>query len=106
MTLQIDYPTAEPNGTFPRLRRQNKQKVQQHSLLRGSYMSAKGLLNLSKELRKGDKMRGLLSILSLFCNRFNKFNNTGARMLDYIYHVTLKLLKIVKILPSYSQRYN
>ena len=51
-------------------------------------------------------MRGLLSILSLFRNKFNKFNNTGARMLDYIYHVTLKLLKIVKILPSYSQRYN
>ena len=31
---------------------------------RGSYMSAHVLLNLSKELRKRDKMRGLLSILS------------------------------------------
>ena len=30
-------------------------------------------------------MRGLLSILSLFCNEFNKFNNTGAQMLDSIY---------------------
>ena len=37
-------------------------------------------------------MRGLLSILSLFRNKFNKFNNTRARMLDSIYHMknTLK----------------
>ena len=27
-----------------------------------------------------------------FCNNFDKFNNTGARMLDSIYHMTLKLL--------------
>ena len=33
---------------------------------RGSYMSAHVLLNLSKELWKRDKMRGLPSILSLF----------------------------------------
>ena len=33
-------------------------------------------------------MRGLPSILSLFRNEFNKFNNTGARMLDSIYHMT------------------
>ena len=33
-------------------------------------------------------MRGLLSILSLFRNECNKFNNTRARMLDSIYHVT------------------
>ena len=39
-------------------------------------------------------MRGLLSILSLFRNELNKFNNTGARMLDLIYYMTLKLLKI------------
>ena len=39
-------------------------------------------------------MRGLPSILSLFRNKFNKFNNTGARMLDSIDHMTLKLLKI------------
>ena len=31
--------------------------------------------------------------LSLFRNEFNKFNNTGARMLDSIYHMTSKLLK-------------
>ena len=33
-------------------------------------------------------MRGLPSILSLFRNEFNKFNNTRARLLDSIYHVT------------------
>ena len=34
-------------------------------------------------------MQGLPSILSLFCNELNNFNNTEARMLDYIYHMTL-----------------
>ena len=33
-------------------------------------------------------MRGLPSNLSLFRNEFNKFNNTRARMLDSIYHMT------------------
>ena len=33
-------------------------------------------------------MQGLPSILSLFRNEFNKFNNTRARMLDSINHVT------------------
>ena len=59
---------------------------------RGSYMSAHVLLNLFNELGKRDKMRGLSSILSLFRNEFNKFNNTRARMLDSIYHMTLRLL--------------
>ena len=59
---------------------------------RGSYMSAHVLLNLLNELGKRDKMRGLLSILSLFRNEFNKFNNTRARMLDSIYHMTLRLI--------------
>ena len=57
-------------------------------------MSAHVLLNLLNELRKSAKMRGLPSILSLFCNEFNKFNNTGTRLLDSIYHMTLKFLKI------------
>ena len=57
-------------------------------------MSAHVLSNLLNELGKRDKMRGLPSILSLFRNEFNKFNNTGARMLDAFYHMTLKLLKI------------
>ena len=56
-------------------------------------------------------MRGLPSILSLFRNEFNEFNNTRARMLDSIYHMILKLIKnrILrendKILPSFMQRY-
>ena len=63
----------------------------QVSRYRGSYMSTHVLLNLLNELRKRDKMRGLPSILSLFRNEFNKFNNTRARMLDSIYHMTLRL---------------
>ena len=59
-----------------------------HAIYRGSYMSAHVLLNLFNELGKRDKMRGLPSILSLFRNEFNKFNNTRARMLDSIYHMT------------------
>ena len=52
-------------------------------------MSAYVLLNLLNELGKRDKMRGLPSILSLFRNELNKFNNnTRARMLDSIYHMT------------------
>ena len=61
-----------------------------HILYRGSYMSTHVLFNLLNKLRKRDKMRGLLSILLFFRNKFNKFNNTGARMLDSIYHTTLK----------------
>ena len=56
------------------------------------YTSSHGLLNLFDELEKSDKMRGLPSILSLFRNEFNEFNNTGAQMLDSIYHMALKLL--------------
>ena len=62
-------------------------------------MSAHVLLTLLNELGKRDKMRGLPrdkmrglpSILSLFRNEFNKFNKTRARMLDSIYHMTLRL---------------
>ena len=49
-------------------------------------MSAHVLLNLLNMLGKRDKLRGLLSILSLFRKEFNKFNDTRARMLDSIYH--------------------
>ena len=51
-------------------------------------MSGHSLLNLLSELGKRDKMRGLLSILSLFRNEVNTFNKTRARMLDYIYLMT------------------
>ena len=70
----------------------NKKIGSKHNVNRGSYMSAHVLLNLLNELGKRDKMRGLPSILSLFRNEFNKFNNTRARMLDSIYHMTLRLL--------------
>ena len=56
-------------------------------------MNAHVLLNLLNELEKSDKMRGLPSILILFRNKFNIFKTTGARMLDSIYHMTLKLIK-------------
>ena len=54
-------------------------------------MSVHVLLNLSNELRKKYKMRDLPSILFLLLNEFNKFNNTGTRMIDSTYHMTLKL---------------
>ena len=55
-------------------------------------MSAHVLLNLLNEFRKRDKMRGLPSILSLFSTEFNKLNNTGARKLDSVNHMTSKLI--------------
>ena len=51
-------------------------------------MSAHVLINLLNKLGKSEKMRGLPSILSHFRNEFNKFNDTRARMLDFIYHMT------------------
>ena len=63
-----------------------------YAIYRGSYTSTHVVLNLLNKLGKRDKMRGLPRILSLFRNEFNKINNTGAQMLDYIYHMTLKIL--------------
>ena len=70
-------------------------------------MSAHFLLNLLNELRKRDKMRGLLSVVSLFRREFNTLNNnTGALMLDSIHHMTFKIilksyfcLENVRVLP-------
>ena len=45
------------------------------------------LLNLLNELRERDKMRDLPIILSCFRNDLDKFNNTGARVTDSIYHI-------------------
>ena len=72
-------------------------------------MSAHVLLNLLNELGKREKMRGLPSILSLFRDEFNKFDNTRARMLDSIYHMTNTLksdfcLKNTIILSLCTQR--
>ena len=71
-------------------------------------MSTLVLLNLLNELGKRYKMRDLSSILSLFHNELNKFNNTRARMLDSIYHMTLTLLcrKNVIIFSLCTQRCN
>ena len=55
-------------------------------------MSAHVLMILLNKLGKRDKMQGLPSILSLFRNNFNKFNNTRAQILDSIYHMTLRIL--------------
>ena len=56
-------------------------------------MCAHVLLDLLNELGKSDNMRGMSSILLLFRNELNKLNMTGERMLDFIYHMTLKLIK-------------
>ena len=51
-------------------------------------------LSTTEPLRSlSDKMQGLQNILLLFRNEFNKFNNTGAEMLDSIYHMALRLIK-------------
>ena len=56
-------------------------------------MGAYALLNLLNQLRKRDKSVRLSEhFSSLFHNKFDKFNKTKARMLDSIYHVTLRLL--------------
>ena len=49
------------------------------------------------------RCEALPSILSVFPNSFDKFNNAGARMQDSIYHMTIKsqiLHYNVTILPS------
>ena len=57
------------------------------------YQSVHVSLNILNKLRKRNKLRGLLKIVSLFQQDFNKFNNTGARMLGPIYNMTLKLFR-------------
>ena len=47
-------------------------------------------------------MRGLPSILSLFRNEFDIFNNTRARMLDSIYH----MINTLKSHFWHKKRYN
>ena len=59
-------------------------------------MSAHVLLNLLNEL--GEKIR-----CEAFSNEFNKFNNTGARMQDSIYHMTLKSYFISKFCTKTSR---
>ena len=82
--------TREPQWKLKLNPRMNK--ISDQWLNRASYMSAYVLLNLINQLGKRDKIRGLPSILSLFLNKFNKFNNTRAQMLDSIYNMTYRLL--------------
>ena len=48
-------------------------------------MSAHVLLNLLNELEKLIKCKDFIN----FCYEFDKFKNTEAGMLDFIYHMTL-----------------
>ena len=54
-------------------------------------MSAHVLLNLLNELGWKIRCEALPSILSVFPNKFNKFNNTGARMQDYFISYDTKI---------------
>ena len=76
-------------------------------------MSAHVLLNLLNELRKRDKMTGMRIILSVFRNKFNKFNNTGARMLNrfYLSHYIILLKNCIfgfetSKICTFTQHYN
>ena len=57
---------------------------------RGSYLSAHVLLNLLTRCEKVLKFEACQACYH-FYNEFNKFNNTGARRINSIYHMTLKL---------------
>ena len=65
-------------------------------------MSAHVLLNLLNGLGEKIRCEALLSILSVFPNEFNKFNNTGARMQDSIYH--MRLNRILLANPASKHR--
>ena len=56
-------------------------------------MNAHVLLNLLNELVKVIKCEACRTFYLFFRSEFNKFNNTSARMLDSIYHMTLRLLR-------------
>ena len=63
---------------------------------RGSYMSAHVILNLLIKLGKSDKMRGLPSICDFFATSLiHSILQEHTRILDYIYHMTLKLFEII-----------
>ena len=54
-------------------------------------MSTHVLLNLLSELRKEIKCEACRAFYLFYRSEFNKCNNTGARMLDSIYHMAFKL---------------
>ena len=62
-------------------------------------MSACVLLNLLTELGKEIKCQACRALYLFFSTSFINFNNTRARMLDSIYHMTLRnLFSAVKTL--------
>ena len=63
-----------------------------HTINRGSSMSAHVLLNSLSELGKEIKCEACRIFFLFFNNELNKFNNTRARMLDSIHHMTSRLL--------------
>ena len=64
-------------------------------------MSAHVLLNILNKFGKKIRCETSPSIVSVFPNMFNTFNNTGARMQDSVYHMTL----ILAIFASKRQDY-
>ena len=45
--------------------------------------------------RKNETILILISLNVIFRNELNKFNNTGTRMFDFIYRITLNYFEIV-----------
>ena len=55
-------------------------------------MSAHVLSNILKEMGKETKSEACQAFYRFFYYEVNKLNNTGAQMLDSIYHMPLKLI--------------
>ena len=66
-------------------------------------MSAHVLSIFLNELEKKVRCKALSSILSVFPNEFNNFNNTGARVQDSVYQPTLKSHFISKFCTKTSR---
>ena len=64
--------------------RARKGAIMINAIYREFYMSAHVSLNLLNELRKRDKMRNLLSILSFFRNELKKINNRTSDIRFYL----------------------
>ena len=80
-----------------------KKRIQNCISDRGSFMSAHILWNLLKGLGKKIRCEALPGVLSIFPKKFNKFHNTGARMRDSVYHMTLKSHFISKFCTKMSK---
>ena len=55
-------------------------------------MSAHVLLKILNKLGKKIKCKACRAFYLFFCNEFNKSNNTRARVLDSIYHMTFRII--------------